>query len=268
MRMSTPTKRSAFSLLEMVLAVALGLLLLLGLYYAFDTYLSSAQLGRDAAAEGALVRNIFARIRSDIVGQLGAEDPRVNDYTLGGAASADGAMMGDPAANLVHSNTGVYGGKTFVSLTTFRVRKANMALRDPTSEAQSDVSRIVYWVAGSVDKPGGLARTEIKQSTNEQADIDPTSLPDQESRVFAKEVKSIEFSYFDSTSWKDEWDGQTPPEVEGGLPPGPPAAISVKITLRKSFDESSPNYYMDGATYTQIIALPTSNSFPAPSTTP
>src|SRR5713226_9424557 len=77
MRLVHSTTRRAFSLLEMMLALAIGMLLLLALYVAFDMYFGQAQSGREIVNEAALARSILTRIGNDIVGQIGPVDPRV-----------------------------------------------------------------------------------------------------------------------------------------------------------------------------------------------
>src|SRR5438105_10290523 len=64
-------QRRAFTLLEVLLATAIGVLLLAGLYVAVDIQLRHAQIARDVVEESTLARALFARISSDIGQNLG-----------------------------------------------------------------------------------------------------------------------------------------------------------------------------------------------------
>lgn len=271
MRLAKSTARSAFSLLEMVLALALGMVLLLALYLFLNTSLYHSQVGRDVLAEGTIVRNIMTKINSDISGQLGPVDPRVIDTTGGaGPATANAATPGmtTPAATtttFVAYNTGVYGQPKFFILSNFRVQKpnGNAPTNVPDAEINSDLRRTVYWLVTSGDNAAGLARAEIRQATGTDVDsIDPTSFADQNKYVFAPEVKDVDFQYWNGTAFQSTWDGTL--TVSDGAPPaGPPSAIQVKITLRSTLSQTLPGdgTVVDGPSYIQIFAVPTSNSF-------
>ncbi len=77
MRFSISNKRPGFSLLEMVIALALGMVLLLGLYMTLSVTVNHAQTGHEVMADGAAARSVMARINSDITNQIGPIDPRV-----------------------------------------------------------------------------------------------------------------------------------------------------------------------------------------------
>jgi prepilin-type N-terminal cleavage/methylation domain-containing protein len=268
-----PSKRSGFSLLEMVLALFVGTLLLLALYGAFTTYIMSAQTGRDAVTEATIARNVLARVSLDIMGQIGPDDARVVDYpgtdasqTTANANNSSGNNMNTPAVTqtMVKFNRGVFGEKDKLILSGYRVRKPPAVETDKTS----DMTRTFYWIMRSGPKSMGLARAEIKQATANDVDLDPTTLTDPK-YIIAPEVKEIEFSYNDGRGgWQDTWDGETPVEV--GVPaPGPPAAIKIVLTIRRNLKTADdPDGDSDGPTYTQIIALPTSNSFPPATSNP
>jgi Prokaryotic N-terminal methylation motif len=271
MRYPARATRQAFSLLEMVLALALGMVLLLALYFFLNTYILNVQSGRDVLAEGVLARNIMNRIGNDITSQLGPVDPRmlpnpnaVSEGTATPAGTSATATGGAP--NTVYFNNGVYGTDKYLILSNFRVRKppANQPTNVPDLEIISDVQRTVYWiVAGDT---AGLARAEIKQATGADIDwTDPVNLPEQNKYVFAPEVKNIQFEYFDGTTWRpDAWDGSTLGD-DGVTPIGPPHAIRITITLR-AVTADDPN--ADGPKYQQVVAIPTTNAFAPKSATP
>lgn len=271
MRLAKSTARSAFSLLEMVLALALGMVLLLALYLFLNTSLYHSQAGRDVLAEGTIVRNIMTKINSDISGQLGPVDPRVIDTTGGAGATTPNAAtpgMAAPATNMqsiVAYNTGIYGQPKFFILSNYRVQKpnGNTPTNVPDAEINSDLRRTVYWLVTSGDNAAGLARAEIRQATGTDVDtIDPTTFADQNKYVFAPEVKDVDFQYWNGTAFQPTWDG-TLTESDGAPPAGPPSAIQVKITLKSTLSQTLPGdtTVVDGPSYIQIFAVPTSNSF-------
>src|SRR5476651_922 len=129
MRLAKSTARSAFSLLEMVLALALGMVLLLALYLFLNTSFYHSQAGRDVLAEGTIIRNIMTKINSDISGQVGPIDTRVADYSGGATTTTPAATPATtpmPAATpstIVNYNTGVYGQPKILILSNYRVQK-------------------------------------------------------------------------------------------------------------------------------------------------
>ena len=78
MRSTARPPRAAFTLLEVILAMSVALLLLAGLYVAFDIHMKSTDVGRSLVDEGNLSRGIFNRITADINGNLGPLDIRFN----------------------------------------------------------------------------------------------------------------------------------------------------------------------------------------------
>jgi len=256
----------------MIISLALGMVLLLALYLTLSTNVFWSQAGRDAMNEGALARVILKRIASDISGHLPAFDPRQDAVVATGAAASSSSSSGTTTpmtdtSNTVYFNTSVVGDSSSVTLSVYRVRRpgGNSAANEPDNVITSDVRRICLWYVGNAtDANSGLARAEIGQATSLDSDTLPNALPDQEKSIFAPEVKSVMFEYYDGSSWQNDWDGTVAGD-DIGTPIGPPAAIGVTMTLRRRLDSylsmmDDPN--ADGAVYQQIIALPTANTFP------
>jgi len=274
-------RRSAFSLLEMVLALSIAMLLLLALYLTLSTQVMHAQIGRDTLAEGEVARSILTRITNDVVNQLGAVDPRsfpVYETPVDPAATTDPAaapampMATTETGTAVTFNYGISGDATSLKISSYRVQKPlDSSDTSAVVENCSDLRCVFLWLVNNGGDTSGLARHEVKQATGTLIDSEPIDLPDQEKHIFAKEVTNIQFEYFDGTSWQTEWDGNAAAGEDGTSRVGPPAAIKVTITLRKYNDPIQAAAAGDndqGPTYSRIIALPTSNNFPAPTTTP
>jgi prepilin-type N-terminal cleavage/methylation domain-containing protein len=230
--------RAAFTLLEMILALAIGLVLMSGLYMMMSAQLSQAQAGRESIEEATLARALLTRIANDIVGSLSAHDPS----QAADAEAVDAALTGAP-----QFNTGVRGEADILILSGGRVPRE--LLLGSLEGAVCDLRRISYWMV-----PGkGLARQEVLRVTGEDIDTEPPDVDNPDAHVIAPEVKAINFQYWDpETEWITSWDGSAPVDA----PVGPPAAIEITIELTRG-------------TYHHVVTLPTGNNFSPPvSTTP
>ena len=89
--MSRRGLRPGFTLLEMILALSIGLVLLGALYMTLNGQLFQAQAGRDVVEEGTLARAILTRIANDILGHLGdpGQTPESSSSTSTTPASTD-----------------------------------------------------------------------------------------------------------------------------------------------------------------------------------
>ena len=229
------TTRPAFSLLEMVLALAIGMVLLATLYMTLNIQITTTQAGRDTIEGGTKARFILARISSDIMGQLSAIDPRMlpaNALTsynnssgnlstttttspsaggasgagasssTGGSSSSSGASgsttMQTPTPPVLF-NIGIYGTTDTLRISTYRTQPtppdAFTSNIDTSIPVVSDIRRITYWFATGNSESQGLARKDFAQAISDDIDYDPTSLTDQDKCVIAKEVTSLKFQY-------------------------------------------------------------------------
>ncbi len=292
MRSSRLNLRPAFSLIEMVLAIAIAMLLLAALYVTLSTYMSTSKVGREVTHESALARNLLTRIGDDISGQVGAYDPRghpereesegettpsasassagtSNSSSSGTTSGSSSGMMSGTTTTTTNNsavlfNFGVSGDPVTLSLSTSRAQKPRPLTTGvvATEDVSSDLRCVMYWIVMNGSEPAGLARYEVKRATAEEIDFSPSNLPEQNKHIIAPEVKSILFEYWDGTAWQTTWDGAAQAS-EDGIPLGPPAAIRVSITFRRSATDSS-----DGPTYQNVFALPTGNNFPQKAMTP
>jgi prepilin-type N-terminal cleavage/methylation domain-containing protein len=268
-------KRRGFSLLEMVIALSLGVILLLALYVTLSNTVQLAQTGREVMADGATARSIMSRINNDIVNQLGPIDPRMFPDASTASSDADSSDTTSstpalPAATPVAYNVGVKGDATWLQLSVYRVQRTppGQATDSPDPVVISDLVRINYWLIGETPNIVGLARQEIKQATSPDIDLTPKDIPDANKYLIADEVKNILFEYYDGTTWQQSWDGSDTSGSLDGSPLGPPAAIRITVTLRRNTQKTQTvSDAPDDATntYVHVVALPTSNN-PAPKT--
>lgn len=255
MRYTSP-RRSAFTLLEVMLASVLAVILMAALYVALDVQLRLANDGREAVQQATVVRAIVHRINADLVNGLGPVAPvpsTATTNTMGttGTSGMTGTGMESTDASgaiveMVTTTTSVIPfragviGVSFANddsgrLTIFVSRVAGVGRDvDETGEMPNatDIRRITYWQTAN-----GLARQEIPWVTSEavQASTEPVIEEGKEESdyVIAEEVIRIQFEFWDPASqgWLSDWDGQEP-GPDGVTPKGPPAAIRVKFWMR------------------------------------
>ena len=282
----SPRRRAGFTLLEVLLSSAIGVMLLGGLYVAVEVQYRQIHAGQQAGKLATLASRLLSNISRELTGQLA---PTLSTSTTNAGSSSTGAAAAGAAtttaSNVVTFNNGVLGDQQTLIITSSRVPRETLKPEILNSGTQiygtSDVRRVMYWIAQG---DGGLARFELKTVT------DPTQLgyfalppavPDEATYIIAPEVKSIQFSYFDGTTWNDSWDGSQPSQAtntDGVTAQGPPLAIAVVIGIQT--DESSPQNSSGANTtlggnanlkmYRRVIALPTANGLtitPAASTT-
>jgi hypothetical protein len=292
-------RRRAYTLLEVLLAAAIGVVLLGALYVALDVQLRQTRASRDEVEASEVTRSLLIRFDSDIAlslgplpsqttsvptqsssanasGQTGASNSGASNSGTG-ATSAANSSASSPSTSTGSSSTnssvifnlGVQGDNTQLTIYQSRLpREAAQALADPDDAPNmpifSDLRRVTWWLA---DGPSGsgLARQEVKLATSDDALSAPApDLGDGYSKMVASEVKSLTFQYFDVTqqSWVDTWDG-TQPGPDGVTPIGPPAAISITVEIETPNSEGNPTR----KTYHHVVALPTANGVQSQSTT-
>ena len=193
--MKMRTRRSAFTLLEILLASLIAILLLAALYFAMDMTLRQTAESRDAVDVDNLSRGVFTRVSIDLSGSLGPLPPKSGgnaaSSTPAPAATADPSMAtaadpsavpatptatADPSAPMVDPTTGeaiatpqaadlgfqagVIGTDkqltVFVSRLPGSLTSAKGLTETPSSQLPSDLYRITYWLSQN----GGLCRQE------------------------------------------------------------------------------------------------------------
>jgi hypothetical protein len=273
--------RPAFTLLEVLLASAIGVMLLGGLYVAVDVQLRQMHLGRRANEQTSLARNVLSKIAQDITGQLAptlsttiTNSGSTSGSTTSGAASTAASTATTTATNVVQFNIGVLGDSQTLILSSNRVPKENLKaeilLNGDQVIGTSDLRRVMYFMAGN---DMGLARYELKSATSTDLLAYfalPPAVPDETQYIIAEEIKSIQFSYFDGTNWLDTWDGSQPSQAANSdlvTPQGPPIAIAIVIGVQTDNPEMQDNKPSTSSLgggnglkmYRRVVAIPTAN---------
>jgi prepilin-type N-terminal cleavage/methylation domain-containing protein len=284
MRIAAPRTRSksnnrqGFTLLEVLLSAAIGVLLMAALYVAMQVQLDHAQAGREAVEESLLTRALLRRMSNDIAPGLGPTLPASGmagaaNAGGGGGAGAGGAGAGAGAAGAAGAGAtsstapilNLQGDSGRLILWVSRI-SADLSQWQTNQAVSSDLRRITYWVAGGSGSPLGLARQEIKQATSDDAlNSMPSSISDEGSYVVAEEVQNVAFRYFDGTAWQDSWDGTQTDATGASI--GPPQAVEITLSILPPNSGSSTSASPGLKTYRHVVAIPTANgATPATST--
>jgi hypothetical protein len=274
--------------LEVVLASAIGVLLMAALYVAVDVQLRHAQAGRDVIEQSTVARSLLTRIAADISAHVGpvlpakpatgsnssgaagiasspsTSAPTTSGPTTGGSASSSSSSSATTTPTGIQFNLGVQGDANRLTLYIGRLpRDRELAPENASADGQpgiSDLRRATYWLAGSTGTPLGLARQEFKRVTSDdETSSVPPDVPDEASYVIAEEVRGLTFSYFDGNTWQDSWDGTTP-GADGTTPQGPPMLIAITIQI------ATPGAGTQGEqgwkSYRHVVSIPTANGLP------
>jgi Tfp pilus assembly protein PilV len=315
-------RRSAYTLLEVILSLAIAVLVMAAVYSVIGYQLQHAQAGREAIERATLARAIFNRMGRDVTAAIAQNDPaRFRRSTSGSggatdASSATGAASGTtgatsagtttPATSAASGTTGTgaasggsatTGGTSGTSSDSTGTADSPVQLPlgvvgtatelhlfvskmpqdgpppPPTSDSgsappvhlTSDLQRISYWLG---DQEVGLCRFESRLITSDEATNPSPPSGDTAKYQMAHEVRSLEFSYFDGTSWAESWDS-TSPGPDGTTPLGSPRAVAIKIGVSRSGNPDDPElrYYRQVFTILTAGGTPVNNSTTDPAGT-
>jgi prepilin-type N-terminal cleavage/methylation domain-containing protein len=280
------SKRTGFTLLEMVLALAIGLVLMISLYNVLNMQVYQSQAGRLVQQEATLAHHIFARMSRDILANMGPVPvvPPVANASAASASATGASQSTTPAAttgatatsatttttdtsNTITFNSGVYGTNNVLILSTtkvpFSLDPTNAFSVDPTQQATtSDLRRVSYWLAAANGVQSGLAYQELMVATSNDLSTFPSDMSPDSYTILASEVKDIQFQYFDGVNWQDSWDGTTLGGPAGDIPIGPPSAIKIILTLNRKAPDNTDLTDDQLPKFTHVVAIPGGNNFP------
>src|SRR5262245_60997341 len=184
-----PTRRPGYTLLEVILALALSVLLLAALYVTLNMQLAGTQYGRRQVEESAVARAVVNRIQADILGHLGPVDPKLLP-SQGGSSSSSGTPSSSTTTPTTGTGTGgsgsggtsglgpfafnlmLQGGSSSLTLYLSRVPREVALVEggdmstNPDGAFVADLRRVTFWQAGG-DGGLGLARQEVKGVTSD-----------------------------------------------------------------------------------------------------
>ncbi len=253
--------RSAFTLLEILIALGLLLLLMAAVSQTISIYVSLSTLGRNEAEQAQIGRAVLQQIATDIrclsfvpvpedelEGASGSDEETASEDEL---PEDDGGTAVAPPP----SPTGIVGNTVDLLLYTSRPDRrmeyvdAEAAV-SPTDRV-SDALAVRYFLARSGESglSGEFARTalgpavvkEVVGLARMQGDramliqsMDDNNLESQvqATRLLAAEVVDLQFRYYSNTEWFDEWDSQ----VSNSLPQA--IEIRIQVQLQPEVEQS------------------------------
>ncbi len=277
---------AGFTLIEVLVAVAMALLLLTAVYSAIDMHWRFESAGQLELQRGQVARAVYSRLSIDIRSvQFVAPDPE--EAELEDDESGDDESLDDVDADDLFQmqSLGVMGTSTRLTLHVNKPvppRSFAMGEADEAIELIESEQRSVTWFLAdlgggelegmsaarfsddqaivasglilgvSPDGPLGLARSEVDRlagSFDEPAESD-SSLAEA-AEFLAPEINSLSFRYFDGTDWQDEWDSieqsAIPTAIEIVIGFAPPDPEDV---LQQTASDAIPS------TYRFVVALP------------
>ena len=254
------TRRTGFTLLEVLLASTIAVLLLAALYASFDVVIAQSDIGREEVEKNDLARAVVTRITIDLVGTVGPLPPKSGGVTQAATAAAAATGQTDPTTDPMTGGTtdptmaetetettdptvtvastggdipfgaGLVGNGSTMTLFVSRVPLAlvNAEAAAVGTQQPADLRRITYYRSTS-----GLCRQERPWVTSDgvwnSADADRT---DELGDLLAEEITDVQFQYFDGSSWVDSWDG-TQMATDGKTLLGPPRGVKITLVIER-----------------------------------
>ena len=283
----TPAMRGGFTLLEVLLAVALTALVLGIVVMAIDFHLRVAVLGRTEVEQAQLARAVLQRIATDIRNTITANsssgtasptsastssdstDEQTEETSVDSSESPSVSSLDAPGPR---SMPGLYGSNTWLQLDVSHLPRPDQLHQWITTESDSslvdrlsDVRTVFYSLAHESEfdtatlpeEAVGLLRYEQDRATalqaTEQARLTETGVS---SEPFAPEVAAIRFRYLRGAEMADRWDT----EEAGGLP----TAVEIVLQLGPVSQDASPaepgTVEPDAEVYRLVVRLPTAEA--------
>lgn len=285
------SRRAAFTLLELMLALGLTATLLTAVYSAIELHWRFSTLGQAEVERAQIARAVFTKMSADIRSTMYA--PPVDEYvpddssdTSTGSSTSDPdefpvepiVEVTDPAAAYSGSSIGIFGDSESLVLHINRPYRRDAVTDEQmiNSASESNQKSVSYFLAGGEgslasmvsgqfqtkqeydDGIDGLARMSGDRFTLTLADQqgDMIQLASQ-TKLLAEEVNSLSFEYHDGVEWLTEWDSDVQQRV--------PNAIGITIGFREpSYPEGSILYHEPSEstdTYRIVVPLIVSSPF-------
>jgi len=265
---------SGFTLVEVLLALALAVILMASIYTALDIYRQVSSSGREDVDRSQLARALQRKITVDVRSVIftppkqqdqGGEEMQAADE---GEEIVNEIEIIDPSDAIASTAKGVVGDAESLVL---HISKPPRGLNYTTPDTaagrsvtarNSDLVSVTYLLASPDGGPlhqaayaqagkSGLARLEGDRLVMDTADAggDVAELA-RTTHLLAEEVVSLQFRYFDGVEWLNAWDSTQSEKL--------PRAIEVMIGLRSklSAEDATPQLYRF------VIAVPLAD--PAP----
>jgi len=201
----------AFTLIEMLLAVAICAIVLVAINGVFATALRLRDKTSDAVEAALPMSRAMDMMVRDLKGTVGPGGLLAGDFKCG--AQAMGASMG------LSGEAGNAGLDFFTS---------TGALSDKAP--WGDIQEVFYELKAPTDR--NQAGMELVRCVNRNLLATTTSTP--ETRSLLGNVQTLQFECYDGTQWRDTWDTSA---GDTNLP----VAVRIRVQLAAKQGETSPN---------------------------
>jgi prepilin-type N-terminal cleavage/methylation domain-containing protein len=257
------TSNQGFTLVELLLAMALTLVLMGMLYTAMDLHYRFSTMGQIEVERSQIARSLLSQMAADIRSTVyrpeeipeeeesddttttEEEEPEVEQeiiYTDPDLAFAGGSLglFGDSESIVIHVNrprrpsSGSATGEATAPIGNLQTVSYFLVGGEGSMAATyGDLIDPGSTISGSREDAAGVARMiGSPLSLSLMEDPSDAALMTSEARLIAKEIESLQFEYHDGYEWLPEWDSQ----AEGRLP----NAVGIKIQFRdEELDEQS-----------------------------
>jgi len=264
-KMTRPAKpRGGFTLLELLIAMALTLTLMTILYTAMDLHYRFSTIGQIEVERSQIARSLLQQMAADISSVTyrpeeipeEEEDEDTDEEEENTTTVEPEIVYTTTDLAFVGASLGLFGDGDSIVIHTRRPRRPSVSTdgEEGISPASgSDLQTVSYFLVGgegamslaysdAISSDGqsvtGLPLTGVARMAGSPMDLslaeDPSDAPlmASESRMLAEEIESLQFEYHDGYEWLPEWDSQ----AEGRLP----NAVGIKIQFRdEEYDEQS-----------------------------
>ncbi len=283
----------AFTLVELILAIALTAILLVVISTAVEVQLRAFQNATRKTDRDRLVLALLRRIAADLHGAVGPAADK-QDTTVGGSSGEDKNAVDDSAAVLADEfestlissigdtsgPIGLRGESDQLWIDILRARASNSDASDATTwfadvpvPKNSGIRTILYYVVSSEestapeemkqasDRAGGLVRREFVEPIASYArQLGLLEELDTSARPMAADVIGIVFRYHDGNDWCDTWDstttGELPRAIEITLLFAPDTTLASGTSDLSGPPLSTDDALADAAEYRLVVSLP------------
>ena len=254
--------RGGFTLLELLIAMALTLTLMTILYTAMDLHYRFSTMGQIEVERSQIARSLLQRMAADIssVTYRPEEAPEEEEDEV---EEEQNATTVEP--EIVYTTTdlafvgaslGLFGDGDSIVIHTRRPRRPSVSTDGEggiSPASGSDLQTVSYFLVGGegamalayseaissdAESVTGLSQTGVARMAGSPMDLslaeDPSDAPAMvsEARMIAEEIESLQFEYHDGYEWLSEWDSQAEERL--------PNAVGIKIRFRdEEYDEQS-----------------------------
>lgn len=252
--------RSGFTLVELLIAMALTLTLMGMLYTAMDLHYRFSTMGQIEVERSQIARSLLTEMAADIRSavyrpeEIPDEEPS-EDETEEEVVEVEAEIIyTSPDLAFAGGSLGLFGDNESIVIHVNRPRRISSSTEAGIGAPIGNLQTVSYFLLGgegsmaatygdliepgstfasSRDDATGVARMiGSPLSLSLMEDPSDAATMTAEARLIAREIESLQFEYHDGYEWLPEWDSQ----AEGRLP----NAVGIKIQFRdEELDEQS-----------------------------